>query len=532
MSRSANDLIEKRVQRAANAPQLNHGDIGRLSEELSMLSGYFATQASPTRGELYWPTMDSRKVMDRWARRELLKMSRALAENCGFAGGPLQTLSELVGWLKPQARSKDEAWNEEAEARFEEVTGTASQFDAAGIDNFASSQIRATYQRGLDGDFGTVFAKSIYDTFQIHNYEGSQIGRAIFTNDKEGWYDGVKLDRHGRAVRYALMHPDGVRPDKVIDAASFHLHINRRFQNAVRGTPVLSASLTDLIDIVDVDGFTKHGIKVASLFAFTREGTNGPQAITSPLQSAQLPTPQALHPAGLVPTTTATASTSTEFRPMGNFENAFSSGMVSSVPLKAIHDERPGPNVQAFKDYLLRKSATSIGVPAPILFLIDEPGGVWTRYLMERAADWILCQQIFHLLPYCRRVWNITIANEIQAGRLRKPSDPNWWRPSATKWVGKRKLTVDIGREGNLQIALKNALMSTYAQWYDSLGNDHDWQDSFRQAGEELDFARKIEQEKNLPAGWLTDRIRGVQTLPPETAPKVNDQQSGDVTPP
>ncbi len=509
---------EERLAQSEAAPVLQTGDVQRLMEELNM-SGYFATQASPIRGQLWWPTMDSRKAMDGYTRTELVKMSRALAENCGFAGGPLDTLSELVGWLKPQARTEDNEWNEEAELRFEQITGTAFQFDLAGKDNFASSQIRATKHRNMDGDFGTAFSRSEYGTTQILNYEGTQIGRQRFKAVENGWFDGVKVDRHGKAVKFSLLSPDGMN-DATIDAAAFHHHANRRFQNAVRGTPVLTPHLNDIVDITDIDGFAKHAIKIASLFALSREATNGPQGITAPIQSAQLPTPLPAHPAAAPQTTTTPTATTSALQPIANFETVFSSGMMSSVPIKAIHDDRPHPNAQAFKDYLLRKCATGIGCPAPILFLIDEPGGVWTRYLMERAADWILCQQIFHLLPYCRRVWNIVIATEMKAGRLRQCKDYNWWRPTAVKWVGKRKLTVDIGREGNLQIALKNAMMTTYSQWYDALGHEDDWQSAFDQAGRELAYGVEVEKRNSLTPGWITDRIRGVQQLPAETPMK------------
>lgn len=524
MSKKRQQRYEERLAQAESVPVLHAGDAERLMQELSM-SGYFAAQASPIRGQLWWPTLDSRKSMDGYTRTELVKMSRALAENCGFAGGPLDTLSELVGWLKPQARTTDNDWNEEAERRFEEITGTAFQFDLAGKDNFASSQIRATKHRNMDGDFGTVFSRSEFGTTQILNYEGTQIGRARFPGAEKGWFDGVQIDRYGRAVRFSLLSPDG-DADALIDSAVFHHHANRRFQNAVRGTPVLSPHLNDIVDITDIDGFTKHAIKIASLFALTRESQNGPQGITAPIQSAQLPTPLAAHPAAAPQTTATPTAATTTLQPIGNFESVFTSGMMSSVPLKAIHDDRPHPNAQAFKDYLLRKCANGIGCPAPILFLIDEPGGVWTRYLMERAADWILCQQIFHLLPYCRRVWNIVVATEMKAGRLRQCKDFNWWRPSAVKWVGKRKLTVDIGREGNLQIALKNAMMTTYSQWYDALGHEDDWQSAFDQAGRELAYGVEVEKKNGLTPGWITDRIRGVQQLPPETPMQANPAAS------
>ena len=132
-----------------------------------------------------------------------------------------------------------------------------------------------------------------------------------------------------------------------------------------------------------------------------------------------------------------------------------------------LHDDRPHPNQQAFKESLLREVAIGLGVPPEVLYFMDSPGGADIRFKIEVLARFILNCHRDHILPFCQRFWVYAISKEMKAGRLPYPSKGDFWR---VRWTPQRDVSVDLGKMGRLLIEMRKSLLTTHARVYEGLG--------------------------------------------------------------
>lgn len=480
-------------------------------------SPYFATQESSARGFLWTFTPDTRKQLTPWARHTLLVKSRTLVENYGPAMA-LRSLARLIGALKPQSVCADTKWAALAEQRFEEITGTPLIFDAAGRFTFATHQVFTTYRRFVDGDIFDILTETSEHAARVATREAHQVVSP--GTDNPAWNDGVRTDPNGFPLAYGFKtSADAVR---VLPGLSVHHHASFSNRGATRGTPALAHFINHAHDMIETTGFQKQAIKTAALMGLTRRqdaSTGGmPPALTgitggvqsSPFQQLGTPAPAA-----------AAASA-----PRVSYEDVLGGGIISTVPIDTLHDDRPHPNVQAFKEDLLRECAVGLGVPPAIMFFLGDKGGANARVDLDVFAKFVLDQHANHLLPFCQRFWVYAISKEMKEGRLPYPSKGDFWK---VRWTPPRSLTADLGKMGALLIQLRKSLLTTYAHHYEEMGLNYE--DELEQAAKEAAYLIRLEAKYKLPPGTMTAALyqsNAPAPPPPEEKKKEEDPPPED----
>lgn len=441
--------IRQRVAAAANPQRMTgHAIFGGSS-------GFIATQESPARGRMVLFGEDTKKQLSPLARTVLILKSRTLVENFGPAKA-IWNLAELIGSLKPQARSGDPKWDALAEARFDQIANSPLAFDRAGRRTFYTYQTFATFRRYVDGDFFSFLTETTTGGAAVAGRE-SHLCRG---GEGDGWYDGVLTDANGFALRYNFRSMEGGK-DYVVDRAKIHHHATFGTGDATRGTPALAHAINNFHDILETTGFVKRAIKTAALMGITRRqdaSSNG--------------TPPSLYGMGASTSTDVFSApgctTSTE--KSVTIEDVFDAGLLSSVPLDTLHDDRPHPNSEEFQKRLLREAALGLGVPPQILFFMDSPGGAEIRTHLDIFDRFIKAQHQNYLIPFCQRFWTYCIAKEIKSGRLPEP-DGEFWK---VRWSPPKSITADIGKMGALTIQLRKAGLMTDADHYEAMGKDYE----------------------------------------------------------
>jgi len=268
-----------------------------------------------------------------------------------------------------------------------------------------------------------------------------------------------------------------------------------------RGVPALAHCLNNFHDLIESDGFVKQSIKVASMIGITRRADPGQTSapfnlgVAAPLAQSVWQPPS------------ASGATETVPAPTVKYEEAMDGGLVSTAPFDVLHDERPHPNWQDYKRSLLREAAYGLGFPHQVLYYMDDPGGAWTRTILELTAKSIADHHVNYLAPMVRRLWAYVIAMGIKSGRVESAQKGTWTR---IKLTPPRNITADLGKIGRLNIELRQHLQTTFAHLYEELG--YDWESELEQTAIEARYLIDLEARYKLPAGMLTQALLSQQT--------------------
>jgi len=463
-------------------------------------NGFIATQESPARGRMVTFGEDTRKQLSPWARTVLILKSRTLVENYGPAKA-LWNLAELIGALKPQANSGDKAWDVLAEQRFDAIANSPLSFDRAAKRTFYTWQTFTTFRRFTDGDIFSILTETTSGSAAIAGREGHQCGGG----EGDGWIDGVLPDSNGYALRYNFRALDGGK-NYTLEPPAVHHHASWSTLGGTRGTPALAHAINDMHDAMETKGFVKRAIKTAAMMGLTRRADNSVSGMPPGNYGAGSP----VNSDNFTPAGAGYGTTPAQTRL--SFEDVFDAGILSSVPLDTIHDDRPHPNAEEFQKRLMRECAIGLGVPPEILFFMDNPGGAEIRTHLEIFNRFIQGQHANYLLPFCQRFWTYCIAKEIKAGRLPQPRGDFW----KVRWCAPKSITADLGKMGNLLIELRRAGLTTDAAHYEALGLDYETE--IDQVAREFAMRMAKEKEYGLPPGSLTASLMPINTPLPSAA--------------
>lgn len=475
---------------AALAPRPSRRAASSLSAKA--WSPYFATQDSPSRGFLWTFAEDTRRQLAPWSRTVMMLKSRTLVENYGPAKA-LWHLARLIGALKPQSRCEDAAWAKLAEESFSALAYSPRVFDAAGRFTFETAQVFSSFRRKTDGDLFGILTETAEGHARVAFREAHCVASPLSGGDV-AWCDGVKTDPNGFPLAYAF-RASSLEKARVLPFQNVHHFCTWTTGGGTRGVPALSHWINDAHDLVEIKGFTKHAIKIASTLGLCPAGgaPGAPQTggIGSGTENEVYLPPN--------------ESSTNEERPaqVVKVEDVFGGGIVADQSYEVLADPRPHQNVMEFRREMLRECAIGEGVPPAIMFFLDDPGGALVRAQLDIFAKYLLDQYVNHLIPFCQRFWTYFIAKEMKAGRLPYPSKGEWWK---VRWMFPRSLTADMGRMGRLAIELRKALMTSLCTHYEELGLY--WEDEMEQCAKEYAHAMALETKYGLPAGSLTSAFQ------------------------
>ncbi|MFT3992151.1 MAG: phage portal protein [Luteolibacter sp.] len=448
------------------------------SQFLVGLSGFDGANVSQRRGWIYWPTLDTKRELDSYSHRELIKKARWLCGNFGLANRICGGLSDMMGYLTPLSASGDEGWDDLCDDHWEERAEQAMVIDAAGQFNIKQIQLELNKNAFRDGDLLPVMIKNRDEGMQLALYEGHQIASPAAGGDD--WIGGVRIDKFRRHLQYGISEEKG--DVKIINARDALYYSHPDAIGRVRPPTVLKHAINHMIDISEILADVKLTIKVAAQMGFYLKNTEsnsggfqGAIALTNGLRNELAPAPAG---GGEAPP----VKVEDVFRSAGGLAN-----LPKGTDIGVLADARPHPNQVALINYLVRDIAWGVGVAPEILWDIEKLKGANNRLINADLNRWLGCRMLRQRawLKRFRAVW---VANEIQAGRLPEPpAGCKFWR---AVMLPQASLTADQGRVGNLNIDLVKNHMKSLADWFAEDGKD--WETELRQISKEKKKLREL----------------------------------------
>jgi hypothetical protein len=450
-------------------------------------SGFDGANWSSRRGYVYYPTLNTEREVPTWTRLEMTKRSRWLRRNVGFAKRCTKGAAHMVGWLSPRASTDDREWNTLSETAWERGAGSALSFDRSARWNVYSYQPLITESRLGDGDIATVLTSSQTGRAMVATYESHQIGNATTDLLQDQWRDGIRVIAD-RAVQMRLLDPEDYSSFTDVNAQDYILHADYLSVGHRRGVTGLHHALNNLLDTTEIWSDVKLGIKLSNRIGYyiakqAMTGGNAPKGMGGKQTLGQ---------------------TDIGGDPV-IIENVYRGGKMLSLnageEIKQLLDQRPHPNSRDFLEDLNRDIAWGLGLAPDVLWNIAKLGGASVRYVLADAQVWIEAQQQLLVDQFLQRFWVYFISKEIKAGRLRPPTDPDWFYKIG--WQPQAKLTVDISRDGKLSIDLHRAGLLTAKRWFGQQGLDDEQE--IRQYVREYAQRIKICQEVGEEFGLTLD---------------------------
>lgn len=444
------------------------------------VSGWDGARRSERRGHLVWPTLDSKKELSAHERLEVMRKVRGAEANIGLVKRCVGGVSDLVGYLRPQAATENAEFNRAAEDAFNRRAGHPLAFDLAGRLDFFAWQSATKRARLRDGDALTVLASGAEGGGRVMLYEAHQIGngRQARGERPDNLTDGVFLDRWGGRAGFRILGDDGQTWKTVPrDRSIYHGRADR--VGRPREVSGMAHAVSNFLDMVEIVADTKHAIKVAALWgvAMETQGTAGGEAVSEDIRAWMEAGSDAPGAGGAGEVLT--------------LESILRGGRVQGLPggskLTTLQDTRPHPNQMALLAHLVRDIAWGLGIAPEVLWDMSGLNGTAARYLMADTRRFVENQQM-ELERDCRRVWMYFLAKEVQAGRLEIPAGlDRWWD---SRWIAQADLTIDRGREGKLEKELVESDLRTRQEYWGRQGKD--WQEQERQISVEREFLKDL----------------------------------------
>lgn len=413
-------------------------------------NGHQGADFSRLRGMVYFPELDTRREITAYTRLEILRRARFLDANYGIAKRIIDGIARMVAGtgLTPQATTKDTQWNALAEKAYHRATSSKFVYDLGARYNAASSQFATLRFRLRDGDCGQVLTRDPKTGIaRFAFYEGHQIGNAYLPTDAEtkNWYDGVRVNSWNAPELYRVLGEDDTYTD--IPAQSFLFQCDYKRAGQSRGLSILSHAVNNLLDVAEIGGYIKSGVKLSNRHGYWIERTPGTVAASAGAGARQGPNKQTIQTAA---------------GPVV-LEQIYGPGAIPELnpgeSIKFNSAANPHPNQLTFLDYLIRDAAWGSGYSPELLWNITALGGANTRFVLADAQGAIELGQQDLIDTKLQPEWQYVIACEIMAGRLRTCADPDWWKVA---WIPPPRITVDFGRDGKLHLAQVKAGALTY----------------------------------------------------------------------
>lgn len=461
----------------------------RLSRLFSS-SAYENANPSRRRGKVPGaaPT-DARKELTSHTRSELIRRSRYLNKNSGFAREMVADMAiySTGDGIRPQAMSADLAWNKMAEDYFARWAARAEI-----TQRFSFEECQHLVCRGLDVD-GEYFVIKVRDRFgnaRLQLIESHRIGDAF---GSEETIDGIKLDTYGAPVAYRLILDDKQIRD--IPASSVMHVFEPEATSGVRQPPTLQHSINHILDEMEMLALEKHAVKDNADIARIIKRENG----------------------GLEDVSDFTINTGGSDAPSSSdpvsLQKIVGGKIVALQPgesLESFQSNRPSPVFTGFLEHLKRDAAAGM---LPYEFVLDAAkiGGAGIRLVVAKADRRFSYRQMILIQRLLRPTWGYIIGDAIDRGAL--PAVKDW---NLVTWVCPRRVTVDAGREAQQNRADVETGLKTLSDHYSELGMD--FREELERRAQDAKAILDAAQRYNIPIDMLY-RPSGTQSIAGAQAP-------------
>lgn len=257
------------------------GDVAAADAGQSRFS-YDATDARNKRKAPATALLSEDKHADKSKRKSLTANSRDLVRNYAVVGWAVRKHLDFVASHTLHIRSPDRGLNREVAAMFAEW---GDECDVQGRLDFDEFTRLCEARRTVDGDIGIVYYSPSRGGY-VQGIESERIAdpeqpRNRQNREPSEWMHGVRTNRSGRAIEYAI-HRRGsagkTEFERTISAANFHLlgYFDRFDQR--RGISPMAPAMNSFRDSYETQDLAIAQAKVAKMFGLVlyREADDAP----------------------------------------------------------------------------------------------------------------------------------------------------------------------------------------------------------------------------------------------------------------
>lgn len=421
----------KILQRIARILSISPYEAANYSSRRSRVPG-----AAPT---------DAKKELTPYARRELVRKSRYLNKNSGFARevvGDMAIYSTGDG-IRPQAQTEDPEWNRAAEEYFKRWSSRPEV-----TNRFSFEECQNLVCRGVDVD-GEYFVLKIRDRFgraRIQLVESHRVGSGA--DDTES-IDGVLFDAFGAPLAYMIQQDDSSYLPVYANAV---MHIfEPEFASGARSHPTMQHSINHILDEMEMLALEKHAVKdnqdvsrIIKRESGTLEDDGDFRVSPDTGEAADQSDPTAIQ------------------RITGGKVLALKPG----ESMDSFQSNRPSPVFTGFLEHLKRDSSAGV---LPYEFVLDSSkvGGAGVRLIVAKADRRFSYRQLILIQRFLKPSWGWVIGDAIDRGELVPMKS---WNKVA--WVTPRRVTTDAGREAESHRKDVEMGLLTFSDHFAEMGMD------------------------------------------------------------
>jgi capsid protein len=401
---------------------------------------YEGALPSIDRGWVYIPDLRSSPELDHLSREVLYQRISHLYRNEGLPRRIINGITRLVvgTGLMPEPMTKDERYNDKVRSLWAQRAESPRTFSLSEKFSCAGAQRILKKSQLKLGDAGMVAARDEDNRLRFALYGGHQIGSG--DNPPKGMKDGVLVNRYDAAEAYRLLGRDADgKPTQVdVPARDMLFLVRRDGVDWHRGATCLAHAVNKLQDRSEVDKALNKGIKMSSYLAWAIEQqANAPRG-PGGLGPGSRPQKIIEDPKSGKPVT---------------LEKFLGSGQIEELQpgqsLKILHDQRPHPNVQAYREDQIRDIVNGTDWPFEVLWKIEALGGANTRFILVDAQAKCEEEQEELVEQVLAPAYIMLLQDWEAHGDLEPCTDPEWWNH---EWVLPPRLSVDFGRDGRIYI--------------------------------------------------------------------------------
>ncbi len=477
----------------------------------ALFSGFDGANRSPMRGEVWWPSLETRDELDGFSRDEIQRKLRWANANTGIIRGFINNGADLIGFQRPRVLSPDAAYVSAAQESIDDRLMSPELFDFAGDFDLQAAQPMLNRCMLKDADALVVFTNAKDGGSMVAVYEAHQLCDPPHADSN--WRDGVRY-QGSRKVAYGVRDTESGKV-AVIEAKHCFYYAEMESPGHGRAIPRLTHAINNAIDITETRGFVKAGIKTASLFGAVIE--NSGQNIPAGRQGMV---------GGLA--TGTSAATGDKFEVARVWNPAQVPELAAGRTMKVLSDARPHPNQMEFEAALVREMAIGFGLHPEVIYHMQKLTGPGVRFVLDVTDRWIKARQQIQR-RFVNRVVRRYLACEIDRGRLAMPADGIWWR---LKLVPQRSLTIDRGQVSRARLDEIDAGVGTWEGWEEI--DEVPWQDRADQRMRESAYVKatapKIGAEYGVELSH--DEVfkgrQGVAAMPAAAEKKGKNQNNED----
>ena len=432
-------------------------------------------------------------------RQESITRSRFMANRLGLGRAMIEgtTRYSIGSGIIGIAATGDQAYDDACNRFCDSILENAGQLDIRGEQDFYEMQEAVAPAMMTDGDCGVakLLARDasgrITGSPQLQLFTTEQIGNGIgltkypyaFPGDSS-WCEGIQRDAFGRMLKVRVLQealpgrptlPGSIRQDRwrEFEARDFCLVLDPKRIGLSRGIPWTHHGQASAITMMDLKTLEESAAYLNAFFGAVITTADGevPEGFEAEVFKRRF---QKTSETG----TAASKTTKTEdlYRKYANFMGgALIPVLKEGEKLQMVKSERPSLTFTGFMDWLVNDIAWGFGIPPAFVWAITGAKGPETRLTLNQA-DWFFQYLMRRMVSrFCKPVRDFVILYGLVTRQINGGRPPrNGANPYQCRWHGPRKITIDEGREGKLEMDRIRAGLGTEQQFHARRGEDGD----------------------------------------------------------